>query len=106
MLDQLLRTGTTAVIVHADPEAMALVQRCEARDVSVPGDLSVVAYDDEVAGLFSPPLTAIRPPRRSLGRVAVELVAARLADPGRPAHRVVISPSLRVRESSSPPRSA
>lgn len=102
-LDACLRTGTTAVVVHADTEAMALVQRCELRDLSVPGDLSVVAYDDEVAGLFSPPLTAIRPPRRSLGRAAFELVAARLADPGRPTHRVVISPSLRVRESSAPP---
>ncbi len=70
---------------------------------SVPGDLSVVAYDDEVAGLFSPPLTAVRPPRRSIGRAAVRLVADRLADPDRPAHRVVISPSLRVRESTAPP---
>jgi DNA-binding LacI/PurR family transcriptional regulator len=63
-----------------------------------------VAYDDEVAGLFSPPLTAVRPPRRSIGRAAVRLVADRLAEPERPAHRVVISPSLRVRGSTAPPR--
>jgi hypothetical protein len=31
------------------------------------------------------------------------LVADRLADPHRPAHRVVISPSLRVRGSTAPP---
>jgi DNA-binding LacI/PurR family transcriptional regulator len=103
-LDDCARTGTTALVVHADAEAMALVQRCEDRHVAVPGDLSVVAYDDEVASLFSPPLTAVRPPRRSLGRAAVDLVAARLADPDRPTHRIVISPSLRVRESSAPPR--
>ena len=103
-LDDCTRTGTTALVVHADAEAMALVQRCEDRHISVPGDLSVVAYDDEVASLFSPPLTAVRPPRRSLGRAAIELVAARLSDPGRPTHRIVISPSLRVRESSAPPR--
>jgi DNA-binding LacI/PurR family transcriptional regulator len=72
----------------------------------VPGDLSLVAYDDEIAGLFSPPLTAVRPPRRSIGRAAVRLVTDRLADPELPAHRVVISPSLRIRESSAPPRSA
>ncbi|WP_024287366.1 substrate-binding domain-containing protein [Cellulomonas sp. KRMCY2] len=105
VVDRCLSTGTTGLLVHADAEAMALVQRCEERGLSVPGDLSVVAYDDEVAGLCSPPLTAVRPPRRSIGRAAVGLVAARLADPGRPAHRVVISPSLRVRESSAPPRS-
>jgi DNA-binding LacI/PurR family transcriptional regulator len=104
VLDRCLATGTTALLVHADAAAVALVQHCEERHLSVPGDLSIVAYDDEVAGLFSPPLTAVRPPRRSIGRAAVRLVADRLTDPDRPAHRVVISPSLRVRESTAPPR--
>jgi DNA-binding LacI/PurR family transcriptional regulator len=106
VLDRCLATRTTALVVHADAEAIALVQRCEERRLSVPGDLSVVAYDDEIAGLFSPPLTAVRPPRRSIGRAAVRLVTDRLADPDLPAHRVVISPSLTVRESSAPPRSS
>jgi DNA-binding LacI/PurR family transcriptional regulator len=104
VLDRCRTTGTTALLVHADAEAIALVQHCEERHLSVPGDLSIVAYDDEVAGLFSPPLTAVRPPRRSIGRAAVRLVADRLADPGRPTHRVVISPSLRIRESTASPR--
>jgi DNA-binding LacI/PurR family transcriptional regulator len=104
ILDRCLDSGTTALLAHADAEAMAIVQRCEARGMSVPGDLSIVAYDDEVAGLFSPALTAVRPPRQSIGRAAVQLLAARLSEPERPTHRVVISPSLRVRESSAPPR--
>ena len=104
MLDQCLATGTTALLIHADAEAIALVQHCEERHLSIPADLSIVAYDDEVAGLFSPPLTAVRPPRRSIGRAAVRLVADRLTDPDRPAHRIVISPALRVRESTAPPR--
>jgi DNA-binding LacI/PurR family transcriptional regulator len=103
-LDRALATGTTALLVHADAEAVALVQRCEERRLTVPGDLSVVAYDDEVAGLFSPALTAVRPPRRSIGRAAVRLIADRLADPERPTHRVVISPSLRIRSSTAAPR--
>ncbi|MEU4746468.1 substrate-binding domain-containing protein, partial [Actinosynnema sp. NPDC023658] len=89
VLDGLATTGTTAVLVHADAEAMALVQRAEQRGVRVPSDLSVVAYDDEVAALFTPALTAVRPPRRSIGRAAVSLLAARLHDPDRPTHRVV-----------------
>lgn len=104
VLDRCAKTDTTALLVHKDAEAIALVQRCEERHIAVPGDLSVVAYDDEVAGLFSPPLTAVRPPRRSIGRAAVRLVADRMAEPNRPAHRVVISPSLTMRESSAPPR--
>ncbi|QOC91368.1 substrate-binding domain-containing protein [Micromonospora craniellae] len=104
VLDRCRASATTALLVHADAEAIALVQRCEERHIAVPGDLSIVAYDDEVVGLFSPPLTAVRPPRRSIGRAAVRLVAERLADPGRPTHRIVISPSLRIRESTSAPR--
>jgi DNA-binding LacI/PurR family transcriptional regulator len=104
VLDECVATGTTALLVHADAEAVALVQRCEERHLTVPGDLSVVAYDDEVAGLFSPALTAVRPPRRALGHAAVRLVADRLADPGRPAHRVVISPGLTIRASTAAPR--
>jgi len=102
-LNRAFHTGTTALLVHADAEAIALVQRCEERGLEVPGDLSLVAYDDEVAGLFSPALTAVRPPRRSIGRAAVRLVADRLADPDRPTHRVVISPALRVRDSTTAP---
>lgn len=95
-----LERGVTALVVHADPEAIAVVQQCHMRGLSVPGDLSIVAYDDEVAELFSPALTAIRPPRRSVGHAAVELLAARLADPDRPSHRVIITPTLHVREST------
>lgn len=104
IIDRCRTTGTTALLVHADPEAVALVQRCEERGVSVPGDLSVVAYDDEVAGLVSPALTAVRPPRAAVGRAAVALLDERLRDPGRPVHRVVITPGLHLRESTAPPR--
>jgi DNA-binding LacI/PurR family transcriptional regulator len=104
VLDRTVTTGTTALLVHADAQAIALAQHCEDRHLAIPGDLSIVAYDDGVAGLFTPPLTAVRPPRRSIGRAAVRLVADRLADPGLPTHRVIISPSLRVRESTAPPR--
>ncbi len=104
ILDKCLAMGTTALLVHADQAAASITQRCETRGLSVPGDLSVVAYDDEVAELFTPPLTAVRPPRASLGRAAMNLVAERIRNPDRPAHNIVISPSLRVRETSGSPR--
>jgi len=68
----------------------------------VPEDLSVVAYDDEVAQLFTPALTAISPPRGGVGAAAVDLLARRLADPSRPVHRVSLSPTLKARESTAP----
>lgn len=99
-----LDTGTTALLVHADREAIAIVQHCQKRGWSIPEDLSVIAYDDEVAGLFSPALTAVRPPRTSIGRGAVALMAERLRDPDRPIHRIVVTPKLSVRDSVAEPR--
>jgi DNA-binding LacI/PurR family transcriptional regulator len=83
-------------------------------------DLAVVAYDDEVAGLADPPLTAVRPPKAAIGAGALELLMRRLAaradaaasrdsDGGdavtgadRPVHRIELSPRLIVRASSAP----
>lgn len=103
LLDQFQENGITAALVHADSEANALVQIAQQRGLSVPGDLSVIAYDDELASLFTPALTAVRPPRISVGETAVELVSARLADPERPLHRVILSPRLRIRDSTDAP---
>ncbi|MEG3613976.1 substrate-binding domain-containing protein [Isoptericola haloaureus] len=102
VVETVIASGTTALLVHSDPEASAVVQRAVDHGLSVPGDLSVASYDDEVAELFSPALTAVRPPRAWVGRAAVDLVARRLADPARPVHRVAISPQLIVRESTGP----
>ncbi|GAA5210098.1 substrate-binding domain-containing protein [Microbacterium kyungheense] len=105
-LDAALSNGVTAILVHSDPEAMAFVDLALNRGISVPGDLSVVAYDDEVAEIFTPPLTAVAPPRHEVGRAAVDLVIRRLEDPTRPVHRVVLNPTLNVRGSTAPPRGA
>ncbi|MWB99350.1 substrate-binding domain-containing protein [Agromyces seonyuensis] len=105
-LDTALAHDVTALVVHSDPEAMAFVDLALNRGISVPGDLSVVAYDDEVAELFTPALTAVGPPRGAVGAAAVDLIVRRLEDPSRPAHRVILSPTLNVRGSTAPPRDA
>jgi DNA-binding LacI/PurR family transcriptional regulator len=103
-LDAILDARSTAVLVHADPESIALLERCDARGISVPDDLSVIAYDDEVAAIAPQPITAVRPPRLAVGRIAVRLVAERLEDPARPAQRVILSPQLSARATTAPPR--
>ncbi|MFC9325528.1 substrate-binding domain-containing protein [Kitasatospora sp. NPDC057015] len=100
-LDDCLATGTRAVLVHSDREAISLVARCQERGIDVPGDLAVVAYDDEVAGLADPALTAVRPAKPALGRTAVQLLAERMREGAdRPVHRIQISPQLVIRDSS------
>jgi DNA-binding LacI/PurR family transcriptional regulator len=103
VLDAVLAAGVTALLVHSDREAMAIVDLALAKGLSVPGDLSLIAYDDEFAELFTPALTGVAPPRAAIGRAALDLLLARIADPDRPAHRVMLSPALNVRASTAPP---
>lgn len=100
-LERVRRTGTTALLVHSDPEAVALLQFCSDHGIRVPEDLAVVAYDDEVASMAEPALTAVRPPKSEVGRTAVELLTARLGEgQHRPRHSVSLDPWLVVRASS------
>ena len=103
-IDTALAKGVTGLLIHSDPEAMAFIDIALNRGLSVPEDFSVVAYDDEVAQLFTPALTAVSPPRAAVGAAAVDLLVRRIADPSRPVHRVSLSPTLQSRESSAPPR--
>ncbi|WP_256509018.1 substrate-binding domain-containing protein [Crossiella sp. SN42] len=93
--------GTTAVILHGDVDALILVQQLADAGLRVPQDCSVVAYDDVVAALGSPPLTAVAPPKAEVGRVAAELLLTRLASP-EPwrTRRVELLPDLMVRGST------
>ena len=105
-LDTVLESGLTALLVHSDPEAMAIIDLALNRGISVPDDLSIIAYDDEVAQLFNPAITAVSPPRAAVGEAAADLLIKRMADPQRAVSRVLLNPSLNVRESTAPPRTA
>jgi DNA-binding LacI/PurR family transcriptional regulator len=100
-LDRVTKAGVTGLLVHPDAEAMALGDLALNRGISIPEDLSLIAYDDEVASLFTPSLTAVAPPRAHVGRAAVHLLAERVRHPDRVTHRVILSPELSVRESTT-----
>jgi len=102
VVETVLKTGTTALLIHSDPEAFAVVQHAQDRGLSVPGQLSVIAYDDVLAGVGSPALTAIRPPREAVAAAAVRQLVRRITDPDSPAQRTLISPLLNPRESTGP----
>ncbi|MFD6419732.1 LacI family DNA-binding transcriptional regulator [Streptomyces sp. NPDC060194] len=90
-----------AALIHNDHDALVLLQRLRARGVEVPGAVAIVAYDDEVASLADIPLTAVAPPKQAVGAAAVDLLAERLAEPGRARRRLAILPELHVRASST-----
>lgn len=101
ILGECRRSRITALIVHSDPDAMSVAQFCAEHGVHIPNDLAMVSYDDEIAHLAEPALTAVRPPKSHVGRLAVELMVSRLLDgERRPSQRVLVAPELVVRHSS------
>jgi DNA-binding LacI/PurR family transcriptional regulator len=100
-----LTDGVTAVLVHNDEVAISVLSALRLRGVKVPEDLSIIAYDDEVAELAEVPLTAIAPPKRELGRTAVAMLLRRTSEPDdepSPRQHVDMLPGLRVRDSTGP----
>jgi DNA-binding LacI/PurR family transcriptional regulator len=96
-----LPAGLTALIVHSDPQAIAVARACAEQGVRIPDDLALISYDDDLAHLAEPPLTAIRPARNHVGRLAVELMVSRLLDGDRPPARgLLVAPELVVRWST------
>ncbi|MGW4896922.1 substrate-binding domain-containing protein [Kitasatospora sp. NPDC004240] len=92
--------GTRAVLVHNDQDAIRLPPVLRARGLRVPEDVALIAYDDVFAALAAPPLTAVAPPKRAVGKAAFDLLVRRLAaGPELPVHRVTLLPALRVRTS-------
>lgn len=63
---------TTAIIIYNDLIAVGIVLRFTADGVNVPGDVSVIGFDNTlIAPVVTPPITSIRIPRAQLGQVAV-----------------------------------
>jgi LacI family transcriptional regulator len=72
---QLLDKGVTAAITTRDPLAVALIRGLGERDVRVPDDFAVIAYDNlEWSPLVEPPLTCVSPPRYDMGVAAGEMI--------------------------------
>ncbi|NRQ35227.1 substrate-binding domain-containing protein [Nonomuraea sp. NN258] len=100
-----IRSGVTALLVHNDEDALWLVQHLRVAGVRIPDEVSLVAYDDEVAALSDPPLTAVAPPKAAVGRYAVDLLVRRIEQGVEmPGQHLALLPELRVRESTAPLR--
>ena len=96
----------TALFAASDVQALGALEAARQLGISVPRELSVMAFDDTlVAAMASPPLSAVRQPFRELGQEATR-VLLHLAD-GRPpaTTRRELATELVVRMSTAPPES-
>ena len=76
---RLIERGVTGIICASDPLALGAIRAARRVGLSVPGDLSVVGYDDSVLmSCTDPPLTTIRQPIDAIGRAAVEMLAGQI----------------------------
>ena len=94
----------TAICCCNDLVAIGALRALKELGLTVPGDISVVGYNDIwVSSLLSPPLTTIRPPLLEMGRTAFELLLALVQ--GEPHQkRVRLETHLVVRQSTAPLR--
>jgi len=97
---QLRDAQVTALLCHNDENAMTIVQHARGHGWPVPGRLSVVAYEDEVARLGDPPLTAVSPPKEEVGRLAARTLLELIAEPASARH-IRIEPQIVVRASTA-----
>ncbi|HLW96538.1 MAG TPA: LacI family DNA-binding transcriptional regulator [Solirubrobacteraceae bacterium] len=76
---RLIERGATGIICASDPLALGAIRAARRVGLSVPGDLSVIGYDDSVLmSATDPPLTTIRQPIDAIGSAAVDMLVGQI----------------------------
>jgi LacI family transcriptional regulator len=94
----------TAVFCFNDIAAIGAIRALNDVGLSVPGDVSVVGFDDiQSAAYTTPSLTTVRQPLMEMGKRGAQVLLERIADRDKevPAE-IVMAPELVVRESTGP----
>jgi GntR family transcriptional regulator of arabinose operon len=86
LLDGFLSRGgdlPSAFICTSDEEAMELYKAAEAHGVKIPGDMSVISFDNSsLAALPGISLTSVDHPGEYMGELATQLLLERIRNPG------------------------
>jgi len=93
----------TAIFGFNDNVAIGVLNAARERGLSVPGDLSVVGFDDTAqASIVTPQLTSVSQPLAEMGRMGVSLLIRILEGQRVDALRMELSTKLVIRESTGP----
>jgi DNA-binding LacI/PurR family transcriptional regulator len=94
----------TAIFAFNDLLAAGALDRLDDIGLSVPGDISMVSYDNTfIAGLHHMSLTTVNQPRIEMGKIAIELITERIEGERATPARRSLEPTLVVRSSTGSP---
>ncbi|SHM73454.1 LacI family DNA-binding transcriptional regulator [Cryptosporangium aurantiacum] len=97
----LVDRGCTAVICGSDLMALGAIRAIRDLGRAVPGDVSVIGFDDSPLVAFTdPPLTTVRQPVQAMGTAAVQMLLDEIAGVPGPKSEFVFQPELVVRGST------
>jgi LacI family repressor for deo operon, udp, cdd, tsx, nupC, and nupG len=92
----------SALFCQSDQMAFGFISELARHDISVPGDVSVVGFDDiGIARRFIPALTTVRQPRKELGSYAAQMLIDHIQANTSPAiETTILEVELIVRDST------
>jgi DNA-binding LacI/PurR family transcriptional regulator len=100
---RMLRQGVTGIICASDVLALGAIRGVRRAGLAVPGDVSVVGYDDSAwLNCTDPPLTTVRQPIQSMGGAAVALLVNQMETVIAHPEELLFEPELVVRGSTGP----
>jgi LacI family transcriptional regulator len=94
----------TGVMCYNDLVALGVCRALAELGIAVPGEVSVVGYDDlPLAEFVTPSLTSVRVPKREVGRTAAEILHREIEHgPGATPQKIYLQPELVARASTCP----
>jgi Transcriptional regulators len=96
-----LRQPPTAVMASNDLTAIGMMREIHAAGLNLPGDISILGFDDiEISNFLQPPLTTIRVPRAEIGVSAFNALYSANRRRGSDGTEHRISTQFAIREST------
>jgi LacI family transcriptional regulator len=93
----------TAIFACNDLMAVGAMTKALEIGLSVPGDLSVIGFDDIRPAVYAnPPITTIKQPKYEMGVASTALLLSRMRDSNRTPQQQVLETSLVIRQSTAP----
>ncbi len=91
----------TAIFALNDRMAMGAIRALHAANLRVPDDIAVVGFDDiPAAADFSPALTTVRQPSKTMGQVATEMLFKLIAGEALSQREMILPAELIIRQSA------